>query len=245
MSSTPAKLSNELQAFALGKGAALAGVADMALLRGIATIPDGLTEQYPRAVSIAVKLRDKAVDSVVDRPTASYDEEYFRANKLLDGICSTLERQTQERGYKAMAVPASQIIDWENYRGSLPHQAIARAAGLGWQGKSLLIVTPQFGPRVRLGTVITDMPLMAGSPIRNRCGKCRVCADSCPSRAIKGVGTRSHYTTAFEAMDLKKCHQQLLQFRKSLQLKHASCGICVSACPWGKRSASAATKDNP
>ena len=43
--------------------------------------------------------------------------------------------------------------------GNISHKAVARTEGIGWQGKSLLIVSPQYGPRIRLATVLTDMPL--------------------------------------------------------------------------------------
>jgi hypothetical protein len=60
------------------------------------------------------------------------------------------------------------------------HKLAAHLAGLGWIGKSCLLLTEQFGPRVRFVSVLTDAPLEAGSPLDKPCGKCQVCIDACP-----------------------------------------------------------------
>jgi epoxyqueuosine reductase QueG len=116
-------------------------------------------------------------------------------------------------------------------------------AGLGWQGKSLLLVTPQYGPRVRLVTVLTDAPLVPGAPPRNRCGKCMQCHDACPANAIKGVNTKDHYQDRNEALDLFRCAEKLTrEFAQAPGIGSPICGICIKVCPFGqkmKRSAAA------
>ncbi|MEW6034701.1 MAG: 4Fe-4S binding protein, partial [Chloroflexota bacterium] len=208
----------EVKDFTLGQGADLVGIADMGALRGITTIPDGLVDRFPRAVSLALRLSDAAVDSITDRPTRRYVRQYRQANKRLDAVSVRVCEHLIAHGYHAMPVPASCVIDWDSYRGNVPHQAVARQAGLGWQGKSLLIVNPSFGPRLRLSTVLTDMPLKPDSPLPNRCGECHICADACPAGAIKGVATKDHYLGAYDAMDLRKCHTQLKAFRGELKV---------------------------
>ena len=65
--------------------------------------------------------------------------------------------------------------------GQISHRAVAHQAGLGWIGRNLLLVTPEFGPRIRLITVITYAELDQGPvPLPNRCGTCPACIDSCP-----------------------------------------------------------------
>jgi len=65
---------------------------------------------------------------------------------------------------------------------------MAMQAGLGDIGRNGLLITPKYGPRVRLSKVITDLPLVPDSPIdfgvTEFCEACGKCADHCPSKSI-------------------------------------------------------------
>ena len=65
---------------------------------------------------------------------------------------------------------------------------MAMQAGLGDLGRNGLLITPEFGPRVRLSKVITDLPLLVDTPIdfgvTEFCTVCEKCAHMCPSRSI-------------------------------------------------------------
>jgi len=100
-------------------------------------------------------------------------------------------------GYSRMAVTASQLADFLRglgYRaipagnGVGPSIPMAVDAGLGQLGRMGLLVTPKYGPRVRLAKVITDMPLVPDVPIdfgvREFCEACMLCADECPSESV-------------------------------------------------------------
>ncbi len=219
---------------ALGWGADLAAVADTSRLAGIETDPSSLLQGYPRAVSLAVRLADGIMDPIIDRPTALYALHYREVNALLDHIAIRVSGLLQSWGGKALPIPASHILDEERFVASLSHKAVALHAGLGWQGKSLLLVTPQFGPRVRLATVLTDLALPAGAPIKNRCCKCTLCVDGCPAGAIKNASTELHYSSRSEAVDLDGCVQQLRRNEQIVHIPPYICGVCVSACPWGR-----------
>jgi ferredoxin len=87
---------------------------------------------------------------------------------------------------RGLGYPARAHIDG-NYRVIAP--LVARDAGLGEIGRIGILMTPRLGPRVRLGVVTTDLPLVADSPVDDRsvidfCRNCRKCADSCPSGSI-------------------------------------------------------------
>lgn len=73
--------------------------------------------------------------------------------------------------------------------GAISHRAVHRMAGLGWLGKNLPLVNPQYGPRIPLVTVLTDALLTIGCSIENRCGKCMLCRHTCLAEGIKDVGT--------------------------------------------------------
>jgi epoxyqueuosine reductase QueG len=109
-------------------------------------------------------------------------------------------------------------------------------AGLGWQGKNLLLITPQYGSRVRLATILTQAPLEIDSPLKNRCGKCTNCLDACPSRAIKGVNTETHYKSRDEALYFSRCRDKVVgEFAKIPEVEVAICGICIKVCPFGRK----------
>ena len=109
-------------------------------------------------------------------------------------------------GYSRMAVTNAHLASFIRYLGfqaiesgndiglSVP---MAMQAGLGDIGRNGILITPRYGPRVRLSKVITDLPLIADSPIEfgvtEFCRACAKCADSCPSRSIR-TGDRTTET---------------------------------------------------
>lgn len=125
-------------------------------------------------------------------------------------------------------------MDEQRLLGSISHKAVARLAGIGWQGKSLLIVNRHYGPRIRLVTILTDLSLQPDGPVKNQCGNCLECVRACPAGAIKGMGTNDHYETPGVAVDLVKCHQQLQEFARRPGIGVRTCGVCIRACPFGK-----------
>lgn len=225
----------ELKRHALELGADLVGVADLQLLEGIETSPPELLAPFSRAISLAVKLPNAVFEQLADRPTPLYAQVYQNANTLLDQIALKLCGWIEQRGGKALPIPASQPLDMENFTAHLSAKAVANVAGLGWQGKSLLIVTPQFGPRVRLVTILTDLPLFADRPLKNRCGDCTACADACVAQAIRNVNVEFHYASREAALDFRKCADKLVKEFKNLpQIEKPICGICIKVCPWGR-----------
>lgn len=217
-------------------GASLVRVADLDLLRGIATHPPDLLDGYTRAVSVAVRISDAAIETVVDRPTPLYAQHYLRVNAVLDEIGVRLANWLEERGAKALPLPASQTLDRDECFSFLSHKAVAVAAGLAWQGKSLLAVSPEHGPRIRLTTILTDADIKADPRLKNRCGKCTKCTDACPAQAIKNVNTDWHYADRDEALHFLRCRDKVIQeFVAIPHVGHPICGVCIKVCPWGQR----------
>lgn len=218
-------------------GASVVRVADTSKLAGIDTEPEDLLNGYPRAVSIALHLSDSVIDKIDRQPTPLYSSHYSRVNAFLDDIAIRTTNLLQMNGNRAVPIPASQILDSEKWISYISHKAVAITAGIGWQGKSLLVVNPDFGPRIRLTTVLTNAGFEPDSPIKNRCGKCYQCKDHCPGGAIIGVNTDSHYSTRSEAIDLEKCVYQVRDvFSKLPNITPLICGICIKVCPWGNKT---------
>ena len=115
---------------------------------------------------------------------------------------------------------------------------MAMQAGLGDLGRNGILITPQFGPRLRLEKVITNLPLVADTPIdfgvTEFCTVCKKCADSCPSQAITfGKRTTEPNSVSNVAGELKwrinaeKCRMYWARANKS-------CTICRACCPYNK-----------
>ena len=227
--------SRRLKYVAKESGADLVGIADLEpFKKGWIVIPYNLLEQYTRVVSIAVHLDNAIIDGIKDVPTVEYAQNYREINARLDDITARIVAWIDGQGFNASAVPASHIAEECNLLGSLSHKAVARMAGIGWQGKSLLIVSPQYGPKIRLATVMTDMPLTIDQPIRNRCGACNECSKACPVSAIKNVSTDSRYESRDAALHLDRCADRTLQMKAMPGIGVRACGLCVKACPFGR-----------
>lgn len=194
----------------------------------------------PWGISLVFRLSTAVVDEILTvkdtpSPTFSYFQHYRAVNAFLDQqtlwLCTMLER----RGYRALPVPASQSVkDMGPYSGIFPHKTAAVLAGLGWIGKSALFVSPEFGPRVRLATVLTDMPLpVAHNRVPNGCHGCRACADACPAGAISGQDYQPGAPRS-TLLDPQACSEHMKRAYRDIG-RGAVCGICMAVCPYGKQ----------
>jgi epoxyqueuosine reductase QueG len=177
-------------------------------------------------ISVAFHLSDAILEGISNEPTPLYFHHYQRINILLDTLGLILTSAIQDLGYQAIPIPASQIVDWKKQRGHASHKHVARAAGLGWIGRNNLLVNEEYGARIRLVTILTDLPLVIDAPSSKDCGSCQDCLKVCPAGAI---GQRQ------EDFDHLRCYDQLRTFAKTLHFSHNICGICVKACG-GSRS---------
>ena len=227
---------NKLEKLARDLGADFFGVADLEPFLTAPALPADLVEPYKTALSLGVSLSREVFENLTEGPTMHYSHHYQAANNLLDLIAFRLAGAIQKEGFRALPIPASQILDYDDFLGALSHKAVARMAGLGWQGKSLLLVNPRVGPRLRLVTVLTELDLPTDRPLNNGCGKCRECALACPAGAIKAVDFGDGYATRSVAWDMGACVLKLKEFEAKRGTQPLICGICIKACPIGRRS---------
>ncbi len=235
MSKKPLTLQDELRKIAKDEGADLFGVADLTIAREFIRAQGGdhLT-RFPRGISIGVRLLDAVVDELHchEDPTVvfTYRGLYNTVNSRLDQVALSLSKRIQQEGYQAYPIPASQRVDSKRLTGAISHKLVAHLAGLGWIGKNCLLITPEYGPRIRLATIITDAPLKAGSPMNDRCGECRKCVDLCPVKAFTGVpfNPSEPREARFNA---NLCNQY--QNKRKEKLEERLCGLCVYVCPYG------------
>jgi epoxyqueuosine reductase len=151
-------------------------------------------------------------------------------------------------GYSRMAFTGASLAQFIRYLGynavpcgnntglSVP---MAIDAGLGEKSRMGCLVTPKYGPRVRLNKVFTDMPLQSDVPISfgvtEFCEVCRKCAENCPSGAITH-GEQSHTSNNISNIqgvykwqnDMEKCFRFWME-------NGTDCSICLGICPFNKQ----------
>lgn len=213
----------------------------------------GLFREQPmfsQAISLAMPLPNEALLDVVNGPTAAYYDAYRDLNSRLNGLSAQVESALVAFGYPAKAFPATishkaLTTLGHNLSAPIPHKTVATRAGLGWIGKNALLITPQYGPRVRLASVLTQAPVPITLPvIAGRCGRCARCVSACPAHALEGATWRAGLPR--EAMvDIWACQRKAEELLWKRAGQHDTvCGICVAVCPMGAKDNGQSSKTN-
>ncbi len=111
-------------------------------------------------------------------------------------------------------------------------RAVAIRAGVGWSGKSTMVLTPGAGPWILIGSVVTEAVLEPTEPMARSCGTCDACIPACPTKAIVAPGV----------LDARRCISAVLQrrgvidrdIRTAIGGRIYGCDDCLTACPPGK-----------
>lgn len=242
----PGQLTNEIKNALLNEGASLVGFAD------VRCIPAEFRQSMEYAVSLGVALNPAVVARIAQNgPGMEYSYEKVRAGQFLNYLAEFGAKFLVSRGYEAFALRSEATpgeFNPQTFGVSFQHKTAATRAGLGWIGKSALLITREYGPALRLNTILTNAALECGTPIEAPdCGDCRDCVDACPAKAITG-----------NQWDVTKCREDLRRGRSHLldamgcgkyytvynqklgiQAPEARiCGFCMAACPYTKRYSS-------
>ncbi|MEL7157195.1 MAG: reductive dehalogenase [Actinomycetota bacterium] len=113
---------------------------------------------------------------------------------------------------------------------------LAIKAGLGEYGRHGLVITPEFGPRLRFGKIFTDLPLAHDQPrtfgVKEFCQSCDRCAEACPARAIPHGGP---VAVALNRSGLRGVRKWSVDGEACFgywSKINTDCAICVRVCPW-------------
>ena len=218
-------LTQKITAGARREGADIVGVAPAAAFDGA---PDGHRPQdiLRGAASVVVLGVAYSAASFENAPSREYAIAYKVVNREVDRLAFLVSRLLQREGCRALQVPASPPYDMQKNRGDLSHKHAAALAGIGVFGKNDLLLTPRFGARLRLVSVITEARLAPGTPLaEDLCGECDMCIRACPAMALKGR----------RVVDKTACNQHHIDIGRRLQLDdwEQICGVCIRVCPVG------------
>ncbi len=109
----------------------------------------------------------------------------------------------------------------------------AAEAGIGWHGKSTMLIDERLGTWFFLAEVLTTLELPPDEPVPDRCGRCERCIKACPTGAI----------TAPHRLDARRCISYLtIELKGSIPLdlrpligdRIFGCDDCLDACPWNR-----------
>jgi epoxyqueuosine reductase QueG len=189
----------------------------------------------PIGISVAVVYPKEVIQGISELPTQEYHDWRDKLNERLDIIVTRGAEMLRSMGYKAVAQTHEYVGETE-YNTTLPHKTVATRAGIGWIGKSALLVTDEYGSALRFSSILTDAPLSTSRPInKSHCGDCMICTNACPAGAVSGkeweVGL---YRDEF--FDPVKCRMTACERAKQgFGGTKPICGKCIEICPHTQR----------
>lgn len=186
---------------------------------------------YPSAVAIIMRLSRGVLAQIDGEPTITYFAHYRAVNRALDGLSLKTAQIIESDGYRALPIPASQSDPQKRYGGVFPHKTAAHLSGLGWIGKNALFIHHEWGPGVRLATVLCDADFSSSTVLEvSRCGSCTICKKRCPAMAIEGVEWHPGISRS-EMIDVTGCSQYMKEHFQGIG-RGSVCGLCVANCPY-------------
>lgn len=219
-------------------------ITEFLLSHGAAQVGFGKATENPFSlscvISYTIPLSDAVVNGIDNAPTHTYFHHYRSINALIDNLSLRTGLMLANKGYDYVAVPASQSVN--GMQGIYSHKRAAVDAGLGTVGKSSLFISDKNGPRVRLGTILTDYPFKTAKPrTESICGSCNICTLACPAMAITGQNWTPD-SPRENIIDAKACSDHM---KKAFQHigRGAVCGICMRVCPHGIKNKSSKEKN--
>ena len=192
---------------------------------------------YPRAVSVAIPVPADIVQSLKIAPNKAYYNTYNEMNDRLNIIVTNGAEYLIDKGYNAVAMTTDVVqIDRDKWVSNFPHKTVATRAGLGWIGKSCLLITRQYGGAVRLSSILTDAPLQTADAItKSRCGSCTLCVKCCPAEALSGTLWEAGMERS-KLFDEQKCYQKQVQIMtEQTGIKEDLCGKCFAVCAFTQK----------
>ncbi len=216
----------DLRTFLLGNGASVVGCGSML------QVPESKRDGYPTGISIGVALDPSLLEGLRDAPSQAFHKNTQSVRASLVRLRHLCVDFLIEGGHRA-CFSRSAITDAANFLSDLPHKTVATRAGLGWIGKSALLISEDFGGALRLTSVLTDAPLPTAETFdASRCGSCEECVAHCPAKAIIGVEWQVGLDRAC-MLKPETCDNTRTERSQAAGLGDARlCDVCIAVCPW-------------
>ena len=212
--------------------------ADLVGIGNLWELPPEIRNHMLIGICVAVSYPASVIKGIANLPTPEYNHWYNKLNQRLDKLVVLGSEFLQMQGFRAIPQTRQWVGTGEEDNNTvLPHKTIATRAGIGWIGKSALLVTNQYGSMIRISSILTDAPLETSPTINHsKCGDCMICVDACPANAISGkiweVGLCRD-----EFFDPDKCRKVARErAEKGFGGENTICGKCIEVCPYTKQA---------
>ncbi len=226
-------LKRKIVRFCIARGADLVGFAPTERWDEAGEVPPDFRPRalWPPARTVIVIGMEMPLPMVETTPSILHKELYDTSNRKLDDLAYDLTRFLNRQGQASFFFPRDGYGTLRALReknlAAFSHVMAAKYAGLGTIGASHNLLTPEFGPRVRLVSVFTEAVLPPDPPLTGElCIRCAACAKCCPKGAI-----RMREDRVIADYDKTAC----LEMTEELTARRCyPCGICTKVCPIGK-----------
>jgi len=175
---------------------------------------------YDKAIVLTMEMDKKMIDKAPSPDTAvMVMQTYSKLGKVVIKISDFLRKN----GYAACA--------GHPLLGQTLYPALAEHAGLGYHGHHGLIITPEFGPRIRIQAVYTDIENLPVKSVNEHewigkfCDTCNLCVWECPAQAISGNPLKKENGT-ISCINGEKC--------LDVAIENQSCCLCIKACQFNR-----------
>lgn len=189
--------------------------------------PRALWPEVKTVIVIGIPVSLPALETA---PSIWYHEVYRTVNTLLDTSAYRIALFLGTRGFPSISLPRDGYGSIEVLRerpvAFFSHRHAAYLAGLGTFGINNMLLTPQFGPRVRFTTLFTTAEIRPDPVMEaDLCIKCMRCSKICPVNAIG----RTDYPGGIT--DKRTCATRSSELNKRYI---SPCGLCIRVCPIGE-----------
>ena len=189
-----------------------------------------ITPRYKNAVVIVMRKELKAMRASTGHDWMG-DPISFQSYQHLGMVAETMANYIRRLGWDASAQYGPSFVN--RYSVLLP--PLLLAAGIGEVSRVGIILNPYLGLAFKAAVVLTDMPIVPDQPIdfglQDFCRNCKICAKSCPSKAIS-TGDKVMYN-GYETwkLDTRRCASYNFTNKNGTM-----CNTCVKSCPWSNPS---------
>ncbi len=186
-----------------------------------------LVINYKYAIVMAIEMKAELINQ---SPGSESSAEVALAYSRMAELASSLAAYVRALGYPA--IPCG-----NDTTQSIP---LAIDAGLGELGRNGLMLTPEYGSRVRLCKVLTDLPLAPDKPVdfglQKFCETCHACAQACPIGAVPNGDRTTDITSISNRVGLNRWPINVEDCYIFWKMNRSDCANCIAACPWSLQS---------
>lgn len=189
--------------------------------------PKDIMPSAKGVIVIGIPVQSTILDTA---PSIYYGELYKTVNQALDSASERIALELIHLGHHAVYVPRDGYHGIEGLKKSpesfFSHRHAAYLAGFGNFGYNNMLLTKRYGPRIRLSSIITDVPMPCNKPMTERlCIGCARCTKVCPMGALGD----EHYPSAITDKPLCVSNSEKLRAKGI-----SPCGRCIAVCPVGE-----------